>query len=91
MGALFVGCLAASGGAMVGLWLGATLTCGRSQDLELAYRRLRSAVERLIEEHEAPSGHAVLSQEMHEHLCHSMDEADSLAFAELPQRRAKAA
>jgi hypothetical protein len=91
MSALIVGCLAASGGAMIGLWIGATLTCGRAQDLEMAYRRLRSAVDRLLDEHEALSGHAVLSDDMADHLGEALQEADLLAFPELVPRRAKAA
>jgi hypothetical protein len=91
MGALLVGCLAASGGAMIGLWIGATLTCGRSQDLEIAYRRLRSAVERLLEEHESLSGRVNLSSEMQEELYDAVAEADMLAFGELPPRQRRAA
>lgn len=82
MSALIVGCLAASAGAMIGLLVGALLACGRSQDMEIAYRRLRCALEQLLEECDA-SPHAVrMPSELAESLREAMQEADSLAYPE---------
>jgi hypothetical protein len=51
MSALIFGFCAASGGATLGLFLGAIFACGKLRDMELAYGRLADDVRHFVQSH----------------------------------------
>ncbi len=82
MSAVLVGICAASVGATIGLVIGGLLACGRSQDLEIAYRRLRVEVLHLLESHATAHGDILLPAEQLAALSEALSDADLLVFPE---------
>lgn len=87
MSAVLVGLCAASVGATIGLVIGGLLACGRGQDLEIAYRRLRVEVLHLLESHASSNGDVMIPAEQWQALSEALADADLLVFPEAPPRR----